>query len=76
MALWPLCTWAHDVHDEPYICAGVHELPQSHCGDNRGGHIVFMITYILGSSYFCEIWALCSYNTVSTNYFCPEASSG
>ena len=27
-------------------CAQVHELPQSHCGDNRGEHIVFMITYI------------------------------
>ena len=27
--------------------AQVHELPQSHCGDNREGtHIVFMITYM------------------------------
>ena len=24
----------------------VHDLAQSHCGDNREGHIVFMITYI------------------------------
>ena len=31
-------------------CAQVHE---------PGGHIVFMITYILCSSCFCEIWALC-----------------
>ena len=29
-------------------CAQVHELPQSHCGDDRwsGGYSVFMITYI------------------------------
>ena len=26
------CTWAHDVR---FSCAQVHELPQSHCGDNR-----------------------------------------
>ena len=28
------CTWAHDVRTS---CAQVHELPQSHCGDNREG---------------------------------------
>ena len=28
------CTWAHDVR---FSCAQVHELPQSHCGDNREG---------------------------------------
>ena len=27
------CTWAHD--DNRTSCAQVHELPQSHCGDNR-----------------------------------------
>ena len=27
--------------------------------DGRNGHIVFMITYILRPSSFCEIWALC-----------------
>ena len=42
---WPCgnsCTWAHDVRltkdTWPYIrtlCPQVHELPQSHCGDNR-----------------------------------------
>ena len=26
------CTWAHGSHSS---CAQVHELPQSHCGDNR-----------------------------------------
>ena len=35
------CTWAHDVrltvHDNRTSCAQVHELPQSHCGDNREG---------------------------------------
>ena len=47
------CTWAHDVRlhiagtNEPKSaqqamcnrtsCAQVHELPQSHCGDNREG---------------------------------------
>ena len=40
------CTWAHDVRwcDICTSCAQVHELPESHCGDNRG-HIVFMIAY-------------------------------
>ena len=33
------CTWAHDVRLSPNraSCAQVHELPQSHCGDNREG---------------------------------------
>ena len=30
------CTWAHDVRLST-SCAQVHELPQSHCGDNREG---------------------------------------
>ena len=28
-----MCTWAHYRKS----CAQVHELPQSHCGDNREG---------------------------------------
>ena len=34
-------------------CAQVHELLQTHCGDNRvnGGHIVFMITYNIYTIY-------------------------
>ena len=31
------CTWAHDVRFNRTSCAQVHELPQSHCGDNREG---------------------------------------
>ena len=27
-------------------CVLVYELPQSHCGDNQEGHIVFMIVYM------------------------------
>ena len=34
--------------------AQVHELPQSHCGDNREG-ILFSRLHILRSSCFCEI---------------------
>ena len=31
-----LCTWAHNVRLQHYsLCAHVHELPQSHSGDNR-----------------------------------------
>ena len=36
-------------------CVQVHELPQSRCGDNRGGHIVFMSAYILCPSCFCKV---------------------
>ena len=39
MALCKPCTWEHA------SCAQMHELPQN----------VFMITYILYPSYFCEI---------------------
>ena len=39
------------------LCAQVHELPQSHRGDNRD--IVFIIVDVLRPSCFCEIWALC-----------------
>ena len=57
-------TWAHDVRWTWYMmnrtsCAQVHELPQSHCGDNQEGTLVFMTACILCSSCFCEIWALC-----------------
>ena len=31
------CTWAHDVRFIMCQSAQVHELPQSHCGDNREG---------------------------------------
>ena len=40
-------------------CTQVHDLPQSHCGDNQE-RIVFMITYILHPFCFCEIWAFCA----------------
>ena len=36
----------HMMYGNRTSCAQVHELPQSHCGDNREGQIVFMITYI------------------------------
>ena len=31
------CTWAHDVQLCHTSCDQVHELPQSHCGDNWKG---------------------------------------
>ena len=37
----------------------VHELPQSHCGDNREDTVFFKITCVLRSSCFYETWALC-----------------
>ena len=42
-------------------CAQVHQLPQSHCGDNREGgraHCFHDCIYICPSC-FCEIWAIC-----------------
>ena len=37
------CTWAHDNRTS---CAQVHELPQSHCGDNREGTLFHDNIYI------------------------------
>ena len=50
------CTWAHDVRFMMCPCAWVATKP---LWWQPGGHIVLMITYILRSSSFCEIWALC-----------------
>ena len=56
MALWQSHTFGHIRLCTS--CAQVHELSQSHCGDNRGGrgwYTVFMIKYIIDPSCFCEI---------------------
>ena len=45
------CTWAHDVR-LCTSCALVHELLQSHCGDNQeGAYIIFNFPYI----YMCVL---------------------
>ena len=53
MALWQLM----------HLSTAVHHVPKCMSGHKAivvmGGHIVFMIAYILCSSCFCEIWALC-----------------
>ena len=45
------CTWAHDVRFQVPKCMSCHKAIVV----ITGGHIVFMITYILRSSCFCEI---------------------
>ena len=46
-------TWGHDVR---LACAQVHELSQTHCGDNREDTYCFMIPNILHPS--CFMWDL------------------
>ena len=53
-------------------CGQVHELSQSHCRGNLEGTF-FMITFILHSSCFCEIWEVfVSWTTYDYLYYAPN----
>ena len=63
MALWQLmhlCTW-YTVLRNRASCVQVHELPQSHCGDNQEGtlfswlhiYMIYMYIYIYIYIYIC-----------------------